>query len=620
MTMSRNHGVVNTNCAQPAVQSACCPDCGALECLCRPRFFAGQLLSEQDLNRLDSYIRNKHRLHNLNLHGWGVVNGLLVLCDPCGEVKVTQGYAVDPCGGDIVVCETTGVAICDLIRQCKQNERPVNCSPFQKPPNSRCDDVEEEWILTIQYQEWPSRGVTALRGNHCSIAKAQTACSCGSSTVDGCRCASTGNKTASASQGAASACNQTKTNRGASAECEPTVICEGYRFGVYRKPVKDDPKADDDDVLVSLSGSFWDAFKCCVEPLMASIPPTPDFNKNDNVQQLAAQYVRWCCQFRDNLINYFLTHNNTSCEIIDFLRAIVCPNINNPDNFQQDLLRSILQLLVAWAEGVKNCFCLALLPPVPQATCDTRVPLASVRIRTRDCKVLSICNWTTERKMMLTWPALVHWLSIVPVGEFLRELIDALCCRSLLHIFDRFLRLPDSVDVSHSELTAAFSNAEATNKTPTFAQSLHFASVELSTQLSPDFSVKINAFSRLTEKVAARGKQPLELGAILNSVSPRFKLPANGHDLDSIEAKNLPVLLLSELVAKPVLGNFIGLKAAAAKIAEFQAELGKPKTAGAESTAAGSRNTEEKLAALEAQLKEQFAQIAALRSQLGNKP
>src|SRR4051812_39330766 len=72
-----------------------CASCGLLECLCRPRFFAGQLLSEQDLNRLDSYIRAKNRMHNLQLHGWGVVNGLQVRCGDCGDgVIVGTGYAI----------------------------------------------------------------------------------------------------------------------------------------------------------------------------------------------------------------------------------------------------------------------------------------------------------------------------------------------------------------------------------------------------------------------------------------------------------------------------------------------------------------------------------------------
>jgi hypothetical protein len=36
-----------------------CPVCGGLECLCRPRFFAGQLLTEEDLNRLENYVIGK---------------------------------------------------------------------------------------------------------------------------------------------------------------------------------------------------------------------------------------------------------------------------------------------------------------------------------------------------------------------------------------------------------------------------------------------------------------------------------------------------------------------------------------------------------------------------------
>src|SRR5262245_14797564 len=83
-----------------------CPACGGLGCLCRPRFFAGQLLTEEDLNRLDHYIVEKNKLRNRYLHGWGVVCGLEVVCHPCeGYVTVRSGYALSPCGDDIVVCQ-----------------------------------------------------------------------------------------------------------------------------------------------------------------------------------------------------------------------------------------------------------------------------------------------------------------------------------------------------------------------------------------------------------------------------------------------------------------------------------------------------------------------------------
>src|SRR5512134_2333685 len=94
-----------------------CPACGGLECLCRPRFFAGQLLTEEDLNRLDHYIVAKQKLHNRYLHGWGVVCGLDVVCDDCGEgsVIVQPGYALSPCGEDVIVCGDQRVPVCDLI-------------------------------------------------------------------------------------------------------------------------------------------------------------------------------------------------------------------------------------------------------------------------------------------------------------------------------------------------------------------------------------------------------------------------------------------------------------------------------------------------------------------------
>ena len=100
-------------CALPA-----CQDCGGLECLCRPSFFAGQLLTDQDLQRLDYYITAKNKLHNRYLMGWGVACGLEVVCSPCdGGVTVRPGYALSPCGEDIVVCGEAAVDISALIRK-----------------------------------------------------------------------------------------------------------------------------------------------------------------------------------------------------------------------------------------------------------------------------------------------------------------------------------------------------------------------------------------------------------------------------------------------------------------------------------------------------------------------
>src|SRR5215472_6418460 len=108
-----------------------CPACGGLECLCRPRFFAGQLLTEDDLNRLDDYIVAKNRLHNRYLVEWGVACGLEVVCNPCTGadqiatgVLVKPGYALSPCGNDIVLCQTEPVDICALINACRPAQDP----------------------------------------------------------------------------------------------------------------------------------------------------------------------------------------------------------------------------------------------------------------------------------------------------------------------------------------------------------------------------------------------------------------------------------------------------------------------------------------------------------------
>ena len=630
--MSRTKSATQTDCGHTMGENttACCPSCGSVECLCRPRFFAGQLLSEKDLNLLDSYIKNKNRLHNLGQHGWGVVNGLKVLCDPCGDVKVTRGYAVDPCGDDIVVCEDTNVNFCDLIRKCKQSVKLPDCEPFRKPQSSQCDDLEEEWVVTIKYQEWATRGITALRGSNCSSSNCNTdnsasGCSCGGTTSC---CCGTGSKAPLNSN-----TNFTGANRGSPPECEPTVICEGYSFGAYPKPVEDS-KDDQDDKTFNLTGSFADAFNCCAQTLNATIPPMPDLTNDPDLLQLAKAISGWCCQWRINLLKYFATHPNTSCEIIDFLKAIVCPSLANPNNFLQDFIVSFLSLFAAWAEGLKICLCLALLPPTPEPTCDSRVPLATVKVRARDCKILSICNWTTERKIMVTWPAMGHWLGILSVGEFFHGLLDTLCCQSLLGLFDDIVRkyppedqqgndpIPGTPDEAADSLNASSADDLNMKKETSFGEALHLFSGDLSSQFSfRGTSLKGNNFSKFINASISRGDQPLELGAVLNSVSSRFKLPTNGNDLSSVEAENIPMLLLSEILVKPVMGNILGNKEVDKQMEKFAKEY-KKKSETVNKGATKSTNSssiEQQLLDMQSQINTQEQKISTLIEQLSNK-
>lgn len=109
----------------------CGGSCGGTCAICqgesytRPRFFAGQLLTEDDLQQLNNYVVAKNRLHASHLFGSGVVCGLEVTCHPCGggKVLVNPGYALDCCGNDIVVACPQELDINQLVRDLQRRMR-----------------------------------------------------------------------------------------------------------------------------------------------------------------------------------------------------------------------------------------------------------------------------------------------------------------------------------------------------------------------------------------------------------------------------------------------------------------------------------------------------------------
>lgn len=96
--------------------------CCGLDCLVQPRFFCGQLLTDQDLTALVNWTRDKAALSRFR-DGWGVVCGLDVRRAPGSRdrIVVTPGYAVNCCGDDIVVCSEYTL---DLSGACRGDEDP----------------------------------------------------------------------------------------------------------------------------------------------------------------------------------------------------------------------------------------------------------------------------------------------------------------------------------------------------------------------------------------------------------------------------------------------------------------------------------------------------------------
>lgn len=132
------HAKVSCSCGCSPCTSTCC----RLDCLERPRFYCGQLLTDRDLTGLVDWTLDKVRLGRFR-HGRGVVCGLDVRCDPDPKrhthVIVGPGYAVSCCGDDIVVCEETGF---DLGEACRKQLEP--CTELRKPYPRGGEQAKEE--------------------------------------------------------------------------------------------------------------------------------------------------------------------------------------------------------------------------------------------------------------------------------------------------------------------------------------------------------------------------------------------------------------------------------------------------------------------------------------------
>ena len=81
----------------------------------RPRYFAGKLLTADDFALEQRYQIEKRRLLNRMFHGPGIVHGLAVTAREKGLVTVAPGFALDPLGREINVCEPRELAIQDSV-------------------------------------------------------------------------------------------------------------------------------------------------------------------------------------------------------------------------------------------------------------------------------------------------------------------------------------------------------------------------------------------------------------------------------------------------------------------------------------------------------------------------
>jgi hypothetical protein len=400
----------------PASATCCCPACSGLACLDRTRFFSGQLLTEADLNNEQSYWLAKNRLHNRYLNGWGVVCGLQVVCSECeGWVTVKTGYAIDPCGNDIIVCTEQPFNVLKAIQGCcAPTKQTSNCAPLRYTPPAECQNMPQHWCITIEYQEQQSRMVTPL-------VQAAKSCGCGSSK-GGCGCGCGGSSHTSSNGGSNGACgcgcSSTQTTTAVSAgACEPTRIIEGFRLGICAQPATRDTKAG------PAPGTAAYQYQNCIQGLKQLAVMAPDLSQISDVNQ-AYQAV---CSYLVTVNQYFAKNEIvTRCSLLDALSTIVLltPANGGTISAYQTALGQI-KTIVGMAR--LDCFCMSLLPTCPPDPCDDRLILACVTVQNN--RIVNICPFE-GRQQLIGFTALNYWLGPIfsNVTQLLDKAFEQICC------------------------------------------------------------------------------------------------------------------------------------------------------------------------------------------------
>src|ERR1700732_1096710 len=89
--------------------STACLTCD-FEPFVKNNYFTGKMMGASEFVAETRYHQEKLRLHQVRLHGWGVLCGLQVLQHPSADcqkryVRIAPGSALDCCGHDILVPE-----------------------------------------------------------------------------------------------------------------------------------------------------------------------------------------------------------------------------------------------------------------------------------------------------------------------------------------------------------------------------------------------------------------------------------------------------------------------------------------------------------------------------------
>ena len=117
----------------------------------RNKYFAGKVLTAEDLELEQNYFREKLKLHNRALHGFGVVSGLDV-SERGGKLIVKPGLAIDCEGNEILLAA-------------------LRVEPLPEPNSGM------SVYLTIHYRELPTNQIPHLESDElCTFSWVEETC------------------------------------------------------------------------------------------------------------------------------------------------------------------------------------------------------------------------------------------------------------------------------------------------------------------------------------------------------------------------------------------------------------------------------------------------------------
>ncbi|HEX8224027.1 MAG TPA: hypothetical protein VF605_09445 [Allosphingosinicella sp.] len=450
----------------------CCTVCRGLATYERPLFAAGQTLTAADLTSLQSYVAGKNRLHNRFLHGWGVVCGLEVICDDCeGSVTITPGYAIDPCGSDIVVGQPVRFDVLAAIRDCTMHGRPKtgDCDPWLPPPDPGCRDAIAYWCVALRYREVETAVSQRLTtgGSACptlgrSAQPTSGGCGCGGGGGcgggSGCNCG-TG--------GAMSSAPTATTAVTANNSCAPRRVMECFDISLIRSEEPCAPTFDrftrrpggQDGLLglldtlipkrtllrniidcllgryLAIRGRLSERDIEVLSQLVQGDSNTTDLSNSTDSTDSAVpldDIHAAVCHLRAAIVATLAADTRpTRCQLLRTASEIslAAPNEDDEEDQAEYLVRAraaLMDLAAVAIQMILDCICRAFLPQCEEDPCDERVELACITVKSG--KIIQICNQSC-RRYAGAFPSLYYWMSAVPLIPLFSKLLAMICCQ-----------------------------------------------------------------------------------------------------------------------------------------------------------------------------------------------